>query len=112
MIDTGDRIAVLDPPPGLSVREVLEWRMETKYDSKYAALCYPWLHVAGPDGALMDVPPSGHVAGIWCRNDLLRGVRKSPANEIVRGVLSLSTFVTKGEHDVLNPIACQRNGLA
>jgi phage tail sheath protein FI len=100
----GDRMAILDSLPDLSVLEVKKWRQETNYDSKFAALYYPWLLVAGPDGSPLRMPPSGHVAGIWCRNDLLRGVRKSPANEIVRGALRPSTFVTRGEHDVLNPI--------
>ena len=35
------------------------------------------------------VPPSGHMAGIWARNDDTRGVHKAPANEVVRGALSL-----------------------
>ena len=28
------------------------------------------------------VPPSGHMAGIWARNDDTRGVHKAPANEV------------------------------
>ena len=51
------------------------------------------------------MPPSGHVAGIWARNDDTRGVHKAPANEVVRGVISLETQITKGEHDQLNPVA-------
>ena len=33
------------------------------------------------------VPPSGHIAGIWARNDDTRGVHKAPANEVVRGAI-------------------------
>ena len=33
------------------------------------------------------VPPSGHMAGIWGRNDDTRGVHKAPANEVVRGAV-------------------------
>ena len=33
------------------------------------------------------VPPSGHMAGIWARNDDTRGVHKAPANEVVRGAI-------------------------
>ncbi|MFI8252211.1 phage tail sheath family protein [Streptomyces filamentosus] len=102
----GDRVAVLDPPPGLSPQEVAVWRSERAgYDSRYAALYYPWIDVADPStGRVSPVPPSGHVAGIWARNDDQRGVHKAPANEVVRGAVSLRTQLTKGEHDRLNPI--------
>ena len=49
------------------------------------------------------MPPSGHVAGIWARNDDTRGVHKAPANEVIRGAISLELNITKGEHDQLNP---------
>jgi phage tail sheath protein FI len=49
------------------------------------------------------VPPSGHVAGVWARNDNTRGVHKAPANEVVRGAIGLAYSVTKGEQDTLNP---------
>ena len=44
------------------------------------------------------------MAGIWARSDGERAVHKAPANEVVRGVLSLETTITKGEHDQLNPV--------
>ncbi|MFD4376701.1 phage tail sheath family protein [Streptomyces sp. NPDC058486] len=102
----GDRVAVLDPPPGLSPQEVAGWRSERAgYDSKYATLYYPWINVADPStGRVSPVPPSGHVAGVWARNDDQRGVHKAPANEVVRGAVALQTQLTKGEHDRLNPI--------
>ena len=101
----GDRVAILDPLPELSPQEVGAWRQkETNYDSKYAALYYPWIKVPGPDNRPMSVPPSGHMAGIWARNDNERGVHKAPANEVIRGVLEAATPVTKGEQDTLNPI--------
>ncbi len=51
------------------------------------------------------MPPSGHIAGIWARNDNTRGVHKAPANEVVQGATGLAFNVTKGEQDILNPIA-------
>ncbi len=99
-----DRIAILDPLPGLTPQQVKVWREEeTNYDSKFAALYYPWIKIAGPDGKPMPVPPSGHMAGIWARNDNERGVHKAPANEVIRGALEAATAVTKGEQDTLNP---------
>ncbi|MFH8371588.1 phage tail sheath family protein [Streptomyces sp. NPDC018031] len=102
----GDRIAILDPPPGLSPQQVLAWRQEgTGFDSKYATMYYPWLKVFDPAaGRNTFVPPSGHIAGVWARNDDSRGVHKAPANEVVRGAVALQTQITKGEHDLLNPI--------
>lgn len=102
----GDRMAILDPPPGLGPQQVKEWRMDKAgYDSKYAALYYPWFTVLDPlTGGNSAVPPSGHMAGVWARNDDSRGVHKAPANEVVRGALGLATQLTKNEHDLLNPV--------
>jgi phage tail sheath protein FI len=44
------------------------------------------------------------MAGIWARTDDTRGVHKAPANEVVRGVVSVGTAITKGEQEQLNPI--------
>ncbi|QUQ62588.1 phage tail sheath family protein [Kutzneria sp. CA-103260] len=102
-----DRVAILDTPPGLNAQRVKEWRMDfTGYDSKYAAMYWPWVKVADPvAGKQVFVPPSGHMAGIWARNDANRGVHKAPANEVVRGAVTLELNITKGEHDTLNPVA-------
>jgi len=101
----GDRVAILDMPPGLSPQDAKRWReRDTNYDSKYAAVYYPWIKIQGPNGQPIPVPPSGHMAGIWARSDNERGVHKAPANEVVRGVLEPHIQVTKGEQDTLNPI--------
>lgn len=102
----GDRLAILDPPPGLNAQQVREWRVDKAgYDSKFAALYWPWAKVFDPvTGQSVLVPPSGHMAGIWARSDAARGVHKAPANEVVRGAVALETNITKGEHDLLNPI--------
>ena len=101
----GDRVAILDPLPGLSPQDAKRWReRDTNYDSKYAAVYYPWIKIQGPGGQPIAVPPSGHMAGIWARSDNERGVHKAPANEVVRGVLEPFVQVTKGEQDTLNPI--------
>jgi phage tail sheath protein FI len=108
----GDRVAVLDPPPGLNAQQIREWRVEKAgYDSRYAALYWPWVKVFDPStGNNVFVPPSGHMAGIWSRNDDSRGVHKAPANEVIRGAVSLEIQITKNEHDLLNPhgINCLR----
>jgi phage tail sheath protein FI len=101
----GDRVAILDPPPGLNAQQIREWRLEKAgYDSKYATLYWPWVKVFDPaTGTNVHVPPSGHMAGIWGRSDDTRGVHKAPANEVVRGAIDLETAITRNEHDLLNP---------
>jgi phage tail sheath protein FI len=101
-----DRFAILDCPPGLSPQQVKDWRMkDAGYDSKYTAVYYPWIRIANPlGGESILVPPSGHIAGIYARSDTERGVHKAPANEVIRGVMSVATQITKGEQDILNPI--------
>lgn len=104
----GDRVAIIDTPPDLNAQEVNDWRMNTAgYDSKYAAMYYPWVTVADPTPnaptTTITIPPSGHMAGIWARNDNERGVHKAPANEVIRGVISLPINLTNAEQSVLNP---------
>ncbi|MFF3852930.1 phage tail sheath family protein [Micromonospora sp. NPDC002575] len=102
----GDRMAILDPPPGLSPQQVKEWRTDQAgYDSKYATLYYPWIKVFDPlTGTNRFMPPSGHLAGVWARNDANRGVHKAPANEQIRGAVALETQLTRAEQELLNPL--------
>jgi Bacteriophage tail sheath protein len=108
----GDRLAIIDPPPGLNAQQVREWRMDKAgYDSKYAALYWPWIKVFDPvKGQVGVVPPCGHMAGIWGRSDASRGVHKAPANEVIRGALAPELVITRAEQDLLNPngINCLR----
>jgi phage tail sheath protein FI len=102
--NAGDRMAILDAPPDKIPQEILEWRMDTAgYDSKFATLYYPWIEVMDPlTNQPMMVPPSGHVAGVWCRTDGTRGVHKAPANEVVLGANGLAFQVTHEEQGGLN----------
>jgi len=73
-------------------------------DTDMAAFYYPWLKVRNPEtGLVEEVPPGGHVAGIYARSDASHGVHKAPANEVVRGVVDIQRPVTKGDQEVLNP---------
>ncbi|XXF77106.1 phage tail sheath subtilisin-like domain-containing protein [Myxococcaceae bacterium GXIMD 01537] len=73
-------------------------------DQGYGAFYYPWFTVRDPlaPEVLVNVPPSGHVAGICARTDVTRGVHKAPANEVVRGALGLVRNVTREEQAELN----------
>jgi phage tail sheath protein FI len=73
-------------------------------DSGFGAFYFPWITVRDPLSLndLVDVPPSGHLAGIWARTDATRGVHKAPANESVRGALNLTYLLTRDEQGLLN----------
>ncbi len=103
-----DRFAVLDSEEKADLDEIQTQR--NFYDSKYAALYYPWIRVFDPlSKKRTNVPPSGYMCGIYARSDTERGVHKAPANEVVRGALGLEEFngtkriITKGQQDILNP---------
>jgi phage tail sheath protein FI len=68
----------------------------------HGALYYPWLQVAGIDGAPRYVPPSGHVAGIYARSDQAIGVHKAPANERIEATFDLQTDLDDAEIGRLN----------
>lgn len=103
------RFAVLDSPvpPADEIPDVQALR--GRYDTKYAALYYPWLTIPEPFpkslGRLSEyaIPPAGHVLGIYARTDIERGVHKAPANEVVRGVVGLRRTINKEQQDILNP---------
>lgn len=73
-------------------------------DGGYAAFYFPWITVRDPLSAndLVNVPPSGHLAGIWARADATRGVHKAPANEPVLGALNVTYLLTREEQGILN----------
>ena len=52
---------------------------------------------------MLNVPPSGHIMGIYARTDNTRGVHKAPANEVVLGIRDLQVRLNKPEQDLLNP---------
>lgn len=75
-------------------------------DGGYGTFYFPWITVRDPLASenLVDVAPSGHMAGIWSRSDGTRGVHKAPANEVVRGALNVTYQLTREEQGVLNQI--------
>lgn len=103
-----NRMALLDPPPGMNPQEVKEWRTDdAMYDSQFACLHYPWLLTLDPLGwsnERMAIPPSGHVAGTWARSDRERGVWQSPANQVLGSVLDTELQPSPGERFLLTPI--------
>jgi phage tail sheath protein FI len=98
-----DRFAVLHSNPSThtlaSISEI--WPPQ---DTTFAAFYFPWIKVYDPlTRRDLLTPPSGHVAGIYAKTDVERGVHKAPANEVVVGATALQFQITKAEQDMLNP---------
>jgi phage tail sheath protein FI len=97
-----DRFAILDPQDNLDIEGIRGFR--EPLDTKYAALYYPWIEVRDPSVKRdVAIAPSAHMAGIYARVDVERGVHKAPANEVIRGINKIADDVTKREQDMLNP---------
>lgn len=95
-----DRFAILDTSVGNNNIATVS----KPVDSTYAAFYYPWIKIYDP--LLKDrrlVPPGGHVAGIYARSDIERGVHKAPANEIVKGAMEIEFPISKEQQAILNP---------
>lgn len=104
------RFAVLDvpdvagTPEGTLPEAAIEWRRQFQ-QSRFAAVYYPWIKVGDPlrpADIVRDVPPSGHVAGVYARTDRTRGVHKPPANEVVEAAMDVRFGVTDVLHAHLN----------
>lgn len=107
----GDRFAVLDPPASASrndaagISAIAAWR--SRFDSKFAALYYPWLQVYEPRGTdiLRAIPPSGHVLGQYAFHDRRTGVHRAPANARLAWVQDLSVDTDFGAQEYLNDLS-------
>jgi uncharacterized protein len=107
----GDRFAILDAG-NRSVPEIQQ--QQQRLSNINGALYAPWLKVSPLEEAtgnrqqatgktqLFEVPPCGHVAGIYARSDRAAGVYQSPANYVLEGVLDLSLTITNADFQRLN----------
>jgi uncharacterized protein len=99
-----NRVAVLDlPRANMLPADAIAWAR--RFDSTYAALYYPWLRAPDPleqPGALREIPPCGHVAGVYARVENVFGVHKPPANELLALAQDLSMAVNDINHGLLN----------
>jgi hypothetical protein len=99
------RFAILD---GSGERDnpdsAILWRKALP-NSGFAAVYYPWIYVDDPlrlTGLVRAVPASGHIAGIFSRSDLRKGVHKPPMNEVLEAVSDVRTPVDDTQHGLLN----------
>jgi uncharacterized protein len=93
-----DRVCILQSPQPV----IPSANHQPPVHSSYAAYYYPWLGVPALSGsAIINIPPCGHVAGIYAQTDTSRGVWKAPANVPIVGVQSLSAAIDTAESDLL-----------
>ncbi len=98
-----DLTVLLDVPPGLPQRRMLDWRNE--FDSAFAAAYHPWLDVATVDDqrdSLVRINPSSFAAGIIAEREIRLGVQHGPANEIAHGAVRVADEVSPERHDELH----------
>jgi phage tail sheath protein FI len=103
-----DRFAVLDgvrnPAPEQSEKlsDDIAASNGRSESGSFGAVYYPWIKVASGNSTIA-IPPSGHITGIYARNDNTRGVFKTPANEEILGALDVDKLLSKADQDGLNP---------
>lgn len=103
------RFALLDEPCAQDLPDdAIAWAQSLQRGSAAAAfgsLTYPWLLGTDPlqeAGAVLAMPGSGHLAGIFARTDLTVGVHKAPANATVVGARDVAWAVDEATHGRLN----------
>ena len=96
-------VALLDVPPGLSDRRILDWR--ARFATAFATAYHPWLKAARlgePFASPVQVNPAAVAAGIVARRELLYGVPFGPANELAAAIVDVAERVSGPRHDVLH----------
>ena len=106
-----DCMAIIDPPFGLTVKEVVQWQNGThplnndRFDSDFAAMYWPWVKVRDSFN-LIDVwaPPSGAVMATIAQSDSLSAPWFAPAGlnrGTVSGILDVYDRPTLEERDLM-----------
>lgn len=94
----GDRFAVIDAPRDGDPLPPRAW------ETTCAAYYHPWLVVPDPaTGGTRQVPPGGHVLGVYAHVDSAHGVWKAPANVVIAGVVDVARRIGEAEQSELAP---------
>jgi hypothetical protein len=100
--ETMSVVALLDVPPGLTPAQVLTWR--SSFDSSFAACYTPWVSVPDGAGGLVELPPSAPAAGVIARTELVHGLARGPANELLVGIVDVERDIPAAEHGLLHQL--------
>ena len=88
----GNIFPIVDAPLNATYEEVLDFY--AKLSGYRGAIYHPWVQKKdNSTGKLKNIPPSGHIAGVYGRTDSERGVHKAPAgvDANLRGVVGVVT---------------------
>ena len=107
----GDCLAIIDPPFGLTVKEIVQWQNGshplnlTRFDSDYGALYWPWVKMQDTYNRVdVWVPPSGSVMATIARSDFLSAPWYAPAGinrGIVPGIKGIFNSPSATERDAM-----------
>ncbi len=102
-----DRFAVVAVPLGLSIQEAVNYKRTTlNKNSNRAAIYYPHIKIIDPvTNKSANIPPGGHILGIYARTDANRNVAKAPAGTTdgtLRFSIGLERKLTFNEAGELN----------
>jgi len=106
-----DCLAIIDPPFGLTVGEIVAWQNGThplnltRFDSDFGALYWPWVKIRDNFNRVdVWVPPSGSIMAVIARSDFLSAPWFAPAG-MNRGIVPAITDVynrpTLAERDLM-----------
>jgi len=116
-----DAMAIIDPPFGLTVKEIVHWQNgshplnTTRFDSDFGALYWPWVKYRDNHNRVdVWIPPSGAVMAVYARSDSFAAPWFAPAG-VSRGlvpaisdVFSRPTLAERdlmyGNRNAINPI--------
>ena len=106
-----DCLAIIDPPFGLTVNEIIQWQNgvhplnNTQLNTDFAALYYPWVEQTDVFNNIpVWVPPSGSVMAAYCQSDALGGPWLAPAGlnrGVVPNINNVFTRPTLEERDLM-----------
>lgn len=106
-----DCLAIVDPPFGLTVNEIISWQNGThplntnRFDSDFGALYWPWVKIRDNYNQLdIWAPPSGSVMATIARSDQLSAPWFAPAGVnrgIVPNIYDVFSRPTLAERDLM-----------
>ena len=106
-----DCLAIIDPPFGLTVNEIIAWQNGShplnlyRFDSDFGALYWPWVKIRDTYNRVdVWIPPSGSIMAVIARSDFLSAPWFAPAGQtrgIVPNIGDVYSRPTLAERDLM-----------
>lgn len=103
----GDCMWIGQTPESADMAAAIAFGQSLQGAKVYGALYWPWITVTDPLGTspvpTLDIPPIGHVLGVYARIDQTRGVWKAPAGDEaqLQGALNVTVPISDTDHTTL-----------